>query len=162
MAEAAEYLGSDSNTSIVEAMALSKKNRTTRRANMKAICRERIKKWHLEHHNFEFDDYLFEEEAEEKALTAIEEFELHGGFTRCAEDAESKAFAESHAATQDMMATMSVIRESRGIREDDEEGVTALFIQMLSGPPRGGEDDDDDASYIEEEDEEEGWSDDLA
>jgi hypothetical protein len=60
------------------------------------------------------------------------------------------------------MAMVGVIRESRGIREDDEEGVTALFTQMLSGLPRGGEDDDDDASYVEEEDEEEGWSDDLA
>jgi hypothetical protein len=163
MAEMAEYLSpANGDTSIVDAMALSKRNRATRRANMKAIRRERIKKWHLENHDFEFNDYLFEEEAEEKALTAIEEFELHGDFTRFAEDAESRAFAESHASNQRIMAMVGVIRESRGIREDDEKGVTALFTQMLSGLPRGGEDDDDDASYIEEEDEEEGWSDDLA
>jgi hypothetical protein len=163
MAEMAGYLSpANGDTSIVNAMVLSKRNMATRRANMKAIRRERIKKWHLEHHNFEFNDYLFEEEAEEKALTAIEEFELHGDFTRYAEDAESKAFAESHAEIQDVMAMMRVIRESRGIREDDEEGVTALFMQMLRGPPGGAEDDDDDASYMEEEDEEEEWSDDLA
>jgi hypothetical protein len=149
MAEMAEYLSpANGDTSIVNAMALSKSNRATRRANMKAIRRERIKKWYLENHGFEFTDSLIEEEAEDKALDAIEDFELHGDFSRCAEDAESKAFTESYAETQDIMAMMRVIRESRGIREDDEEGVTELFMQMING-----------ARDMEEEDE---WSDDLA
>jgi hypothetical protein len=158
MSEAAKCLSAGSNSSIVGAMALSKRNKATRRANRKAIRRERIKKWYLENHNLEFTDSLMEEEAEEKALTAIEEFELHGDFVRCAEDAESRAFAESHASKQNMMDMMNFIRESRGIREDDEEGVTALFMQMLSGPPGGAQfpHDDEEEDYEEYEDEDEG------
>jgi hypothetical protein len=152
MADMAEHLSpANGDTSIVNAMALSKKNMATRRTNKKAIRRERIKKWYLENHNLEFTDSLMEEEAEEKALTAIEEFELHGDFARCAEDAESRAFAESHASKQELMAMMNVIRESKGIREDDEEGVTSLFMQMLGGPPGGARDGYDDASYMEED-----------
>ena len=160
MADMAEYLSpANGDTSIVNAMALSKKNMATRRTNKKAIRRERIKKWYLENHNLEFTDSLMEEEAEEKALTAIEEFELHGDFARCAEDAESRALAESHASKQSMMAMMNFIRESRGIREDDEEGVTALFMQMLGGPPGGAREGYDDASYMEDENEDE-WEED--
>jgi hypothetical protein len=44
------------------------------------------------------------------------------------------------------MEEMDVIRESRGVREDDEEGMKALFMQMLGDPPDDTESDGD--SYM--------------
>ena len=39
---------------------------------MRAVRRERVKKWHLEKHNFDFEDGLFKPDTEDKALAAIE------------------------------------------------------------------------------------------
>ena len=97
---------------------------------MRAVRRERVKKWHLEKHNFDFEDGLFKPDAEDKALAAIEEFELHGDYIRCAEDTEARKFLKDHAGTQRLLARLNLLREVRGVREDDEEGVQALLTEM--------------------------------
>ena len=147
MAAAAEYMHAAARTT-VGAIALAKKNKAIRRANMKAIRRERVKKRHLENHGSEFDDSLFEEDAEEKAVAAIERRELQPDFSRCAEDTEARKLARDYIMTQVVLAKMNVIREYKGKREDDEEGVKAIFALMQ-------------AAYSVEEDEEE-WGVDLA
>jgi hypothetical protein len=138
--------------SIVGALALSKRNKAARRSNVKEIRRERIKKWHLENHNFVFPDRLFEEEDEAKALAAIEEFEMHGDFMRCAEDTESRQNAESHAGLQATMSMLDFFRKNMGVREDDEEGMNAVLMHMLGGPPRDDDESDHDESDHDESD----------
>ena len=125
----ARYLRDD-HRSLVGALALKKKHNAPRRINMRAVRRERVKKWHLEKHNFDFEDGLFKPDAEDKALAAIEEFELHGDYIRCAEDTEARKFLKDHAGTQRLLARLNLLREVRGVREDDEEGVQALLTEM--------------------------------
>jgi hypothetical protein len=102
MSEATESLNRG-DCSIVGARPHSKRNKEVRRSSAKYIRRYRIKEWYLENHNWVFRNNSFDEEREQKALDDIEEFEMHGGFTRCAEDAESRQRAETHAAKQQML-----------------------------------------------------------
>jgi hypothetical protein len=59
-------------TSIAGALALSKRNKETRRSCAKEIRRDRIEKLYLENHDWEFKESLLEEEEENKTLEAIE------------------------------------------------------------------------------------------
>jgi len=115
---------------MVSAIAPRNKNRAARRLNMRAVRRERIKKWHLENHNFELEDRFFERDEEDKALAAIEKWEFHTNLAHCAEDTEARQFAEENAGTQEVLAVLEVLRVSRGVSEDDKEGVQALLTKM--------------------------------
>lgn len=130
--------------SIAGALALSKRNKEARRSCVKEIRRDRIKKWYLENHGWEFEDSLFEEEEENKALDAIEEFEIHSDFTRCAEDTQSRLEAESHAESQHMFQMMATIRQIKGIREDDEDALMAMFMEIARDPSADDNNEDDD------------------
>ena len=131
-------------TSIAGALALSKRNKEARRSCAKEIRRNRTKKWYLENHGWEFEDSLFEEEEENKALDAIEEFEMHSNFTRCAEDTQSRHEAESHPESQHMFEMMATIRQIKGIREDDEEALMAIFMEIARDPSADDDNEDDD------------------
>lgn len=60
---------------------------------------------------------------------------------------ESRQQAESHAESQGLMEIMNSIREMKGLREDDENGLMAMLREFMraGGPPRGEEMDDSDA-----------------
>jgi hypothetical protein len=152
LSEATEWLDRG-DCSIVGALALTKRHKEARRSSMKDIRRNRVKEWYLENHDWEFKDRLFEEEEENKALDAIEEFEMHGDFTRCAEDAESRQKAEEHAAKQQMMGIIETMRGLHGPGEMDEDALMGMSTRILSGPP--GDDETTDGSDMSEE-----WSDD--
>jgi hypothetical protein len=63
LAAATEWMNTyaEGDRSITGSLALSKRHKAARRSNAKELRRDRIKKRHLENHNFEFGDYLFEE-----------------------------------------------------------------------------------------------------
>lgn len=104
-----------------------------------------------------FKDTLFEEEAEDQILRAIQEHELHGDFTRCAEDTEEMGRAKAHAESRNMFDFMETMRGIKGVREDDENGLMAMLMELMGagGPVRGqvddDEDDDEDDSDVPEE-----------
>lgn len=129
-------------------MAHKKQRSEALRDAAKNIRCHRIKRFYKDNHNYVFEDHLFEEEAEEKALDAIEEHELHGDLTRCAEDTASKERAEAHTDSRDMFEFMETMRGMKGVREDDENGLMAFFMKLMgAGGPlsgQGDEDEDDD------------------
>jgi hypothetical protein len=151
LSEATEWLDRG-DCSIVGALALTKRHKEARRSSMKDIRRNRVKEWYLEKHDWEYKDRLFDEEEENKALDAIEEFEMHGDFTRCAEDAESRQRAEAHAEKQQMMEMIGTLQGLNGPGEMDEDALLNMFMRMSGGPPGNDESDSSDMS--------EGWSED--
>jgi len=166
MTESMQWL-EDGNATIVGAMAHKKKRSEALRNAAKNVRRHRIKRFYKDNHNYVFKDHLFEEEAEENALDAIQEHELHGDSTRCAEDSESRERAEAHSDTRDMFEFMETMRGIKGVREDDENGLMAMLMELMgaAGPPLGQEDDDKDDGdndgnvFVEQHDLVDEWTD---
>jgi len=142
------------NPTIVDDLAHKKKRSETLRNAAKDVRRHRIKRFYLDNHDYVFKDYLFEEEEEDRALEAIQEYELHGDFTRCAEDTEEKRRAEAHAESRDMFDFMETTRGIKGVQENDENGLMAMLMELMGagGPPRGQVDDDEDDDDEDDDD----------
>lgn len=149
MKEATEWLDGE-DCSVSGALAVSQRNKQERWCSARDIRRSRIKRWYLEHHGWDFKDHLFEEEEEDKALDAIEDFDLHGDFTRCAEDTEARRVAESHTESQNMLEMLGLIRQFQGPRGNDEDALLAMLGGVANRPP-----DDYDMEF---DDESEEWS----
>jgi hypothetical protein len=149
---------------LTDGLAMLQRTKQFGWCSRKEIRRKRIKDWYLENRSREFSDSLFDEEEEDRALDAIEDFELHGDFIRCAEDSESKLVAASHAAANDMMEVVGAVRGSNGFGESNEDALIAMLMRMAHGPPRddefddcrmpgqrGGDDDDDEQENYEDD-----------
>lgn len=63
--------------------------------------------------------------------------------------------AESHAESQDMFEMMWTIRGIKGVREDDEDALMAMYMEIANGPPGDNETDDSDVSEACSEDDDE-------
>jgi hypothetical protein len=157
MAESMQWY-EEGDLTIVGALAHKKKRSEALRNAAKTVRRHRIKRFYLDNHNYEFKDHLFDEEAEDMALEAIQDHELHGDFTRCAEDNEAEERAKAHVESQDMFDFMETMRGINGVREDDENGLMTMLMKLIgvNGPPgdenaEDEDDDEDDADASEEE-----------
>jgi hypothetical protein len=153
MAPLIRALQSDQDHSLVSIMKLVTRSRKTHRASVKRIRRDRIKHQYLhkENHNISFNDAQhFSKIAERTALSRIESFERHHKSARYAEDAEAKRIAKMY----DKFGfrgrfdvdheVMALIRENRGVREDDESGLLALQDEMVKAEAEANKIDDDD------------------
>ncbi|GAB7334633.1 hypothetical protein MBLNU13_g06595t1 [Cladosporium sp. NU13] len=145
MTESMQWL-EEGDLTIVAALAHKKKRSDALRNAAKNVRRHRIKRFYLDNHDYLFKDYLSEEEAEDQALKAIQEHELHGDFTRCAEDSVERERAEAHAGSRGMFDFMETMRGIKGVRYDDDHGLMAMLMELMGagGPPRGVADDDED------------------
>jgi hypothetical protein len=97
MAEAVAWLDGESRN-VSNSLKLSDEKKAARKSIAKEIRRDRIKKWHLENHDFQFEDPLFDVEAEDKALDAVERHEtcnLGNKLIRSAEEYNERRFAWS-------------------------------------------------------------------
>jgi hypothetical protein len=97
MAEAVAWLDGESRN-VSNSLKLSDEKKAARKSIAKEIRRDRIKKWHLENHDFQFEDRLFDVEAEDKALDAVERHEtcnLGNKLIRSAEEYNERRFAWS-------------------------------------------------------------------
>jgi hypothetical protein len=110
--------------------SVKKKHEEARRQSTRESRRSRIKMWYLENHNWEFRDSLFEEEDENTAFDATEQWEMHGDFSRCAEHTEEKEFAEAFAERQRTFEMMDMIRKMKGNREDDGDALLTIFMEL--------------------------------
>jgi hypothetical protein len=128
--------------------------------------RHRIRKYYKDNHIHVYEDSMFDEEEEDKALDAIEKFELHGDFTRCAEDKEAREKAERHAQSREMFDVMNTMRGIQGVAEDDENGLMAMLMELMGagGPPHGEVennemyDDEDEYEYEDEHGYDDEWT----
>jgi hypothetical protein len=159
MTESVQWLEEAGDGTISGALAHSKRRGEAMRNAAKKVRRHRIKKFYKDNHSWEYKDSLFQTEEEDKALDAIKDFELKGVFTRCAEDTESKERAEAHAESQDMFDVLHTMRGVKDVREDDENGLMAMLMQLMGAgrPPQdgSGEDEDDDEASDDDASEEE-------
>lgn len=155
MTESMQWL-EEGDPTIVAALAHKKKRSEALRNAAKNVRRHRIKRFYLYNHDYLFKDYLSEEEAEDQALKAIQEHELHGEFTRCAEDSAERESAEAHAESPGMFDFMETMRGIKGVLEDDENGLMAMLMEFMGGggPPRSLADDDEDDDEDDVSDEE--------
>lgn len=159
MTESVQWLEEAGDRTISGALAHSKRRGEAMRNAARKFRRHRIKKFYKDNHNWEYKDSSFQTEEEDKALDANKDFELKGDFTRCAEDTESKERAEAHAESQDMFDVLHTMRGVKDVREDDENGLMAMLMQLMGagGPPRveSEEDEDDDEASDDDASEEE-------
>jgi hypothetical protein len=163
MTESVQWLKEAGDRTISGALAHSKRRGEVMRDAARNVRRHRIKKFYKDNHNWEYKDSSFWIEEKDKALDAIKDFKLRGDFTRCAEDTESKERARAHAESQDMFDVLHMMRGVKGVREDDENGLMAMLMQLMgAGDPSrrqadedeedDDEDDEDDDGYYDEDD----------
>ena len=135
---------------IAGALAHAKQRDEALRDAVRKVRRHRIARYYRDNQNLGHTETVFDEEEEDKALDAIQEFELRGDFTRCAEDMESMERAEAHAESQDVFSVLNAMREAKGVREDDEDGLMAMLIELMGAgiPPRDDADDPGEEEYM--------------
>ena len=65
--------------------------------------------------------------------------------------------AEAHAESQDMFDVIHMMRGAKGVREDDENGLMGMLMQLMGagGLPRGQADDDEEDDEEDDEDNDE-------
>jgi hypothetical protein len=152
MAPLIRALQSDQDHSLVSIMKLVTRSRNTHRSSVKRIRRDRIKKQYLhkENHNLSFNDsQQFSKLAERSSLSRTTSFERHHKSARYAEDAEAKRIAKLYdkfgfRGRFDLdHEVMALIREDRGVREDDEGGLLALHDEMVKAEAEANKIDDD-------------------
>ena len=132
------------------ALAHAKQRDEALRDAVRKVRRHRIARYYIDNQNSCHTETLFDEEEEDKALDAIQEFELRSDFTRCAEDTESMERAEAHSESQDVFSVLNAMREAKGVREDDEYGLMAMLIELMGAgiPPCDDADDRGEEEYM--------------
>lgn len=145
---------------ISNTLAHTKKRAKAFLSAAKSVCRHRIKKYYRGKCSWAYEDDRFEEEAEDKAFKAIQDREVRGNFARCAEHTESREKAETQEKCHDVLGDVEKIREWTGVREDDEDGIMAILMEVLSPGDATCEDAQDAQSYDDFYDEDYGEDDD--
>jgi hypothetical protein len=143
--EALEWIKSG-DFSVPDILARSNRDKVACRTCARDTRRKRIKEWYLENYGWEYKDSLFEEEEENKALDAIDEFELYGDFERCEEDPGPSQMTESQAETYDALEMAKIMRTFHGPGETDN-ALLETFMEILNGLP--GDDEADDSNGTE-------------
>jgi hypothetical protein len=105
------------NLTVSGTLAHTKKRDQALRNATGMVRRHRIRKYYKDNHNWVYKDSMFDEGEEDKALDAIEKFELHGDFTRGAEDKEAREKAERHVQAREMFDVMKTMRGIQGVAE---------------------------------------------
>lgn len=124
--------GEDAGGGIIpDTLAHMRKRKRAFLSAAKSVRRHRIKKVYKEKYNRDFRDDCFEEGAEDKALKAIQDREVHGNYTRCAEDTESRKRAKAREKCQDVLDDVEMIRSNTSVREDDEVGIMAILMEVI-------------------------------
>ena len=143
----------DGKIGVTEATALNKKVQLRRRTNRKQIRRERIQRMYYQRCNWEFKVSMFDGWEENKRLDELEAFEVHGDFTRCAEDTEAEQLAKQHREMQENIGFLRDMQNIEGVRDDDEEGLMDLYMSFLGPAMQDGDSEDEESeSQFEDDD----------